>query len=175
MTIHSTKSTVLHLGVTFLAFLTTIVTPGMFLRGSLSGNPLTLKPLYVPPSMVLRILPSHSSTLDASPCNSSTFNTNCCGIDGVLLLGDEPLPGATETLLFLQNNSIPFVLLTNGGGKTEAARVAHLTEKLKVPLTVENFVQSHTPFKELAKGTFNNIGPLENKTVLVSGLFPDKI
>jgi ribonucleotide monophosphatase NagD (HAD superfamily) len=67
------------------------------------------------------------------------------------------------------------VLLTNGGGKTEAARVELLTEKLKVNLTVENFVQSHTPFKEMVNGTLNNIGPLENKTVLVTGLLPEKI
>jgi HAD superfamily hydrolase (TIGR01456 family) len=67
----------------------------------------------------------------------------------VLLHTSKPIPGATETLRFLQRNNIPFILLTNGGGKSEAERVADLTEKLGVELDVSNFVQSHTPFQKL--------------------------
>ncbi|POS78526.1 HAD superfamily hydrolase [Diaporthe helianthi] len=70
-------------------------------------------------------------------------------IDGVLLHTSKPIPGATETLRFLQRNNIPFILLTNGGGKPEAERVADLAEKLGVELDVSNFVQSHTPFQRL--------------------------
>lgn len=70
-------------------------------------------------------------------------------IDGVLLHSSEPIPGAAETLRFLQQNNIPFILLTNGGGKSEAERVADLTEKLGVELDVSNFVQSHTPYQRL--------------------------
>ncbi|KAG8166770.1 hypothetical protein KVR01_002459 [Diaporthe batatas] len=70
-------------------------------------------------------------------------------IDGVLLHTSRPIPGATETLRFLQRNRIPFILLTNGGGKPEAERVADLTEKLGVQLDVSSFVQSHTPFQKL--------------------------
>ncbi|KAL1856266.1 hypothetical protein Daus18300_010839 [Diaporthe australafricana] len=61
----------------------------------------------------------------------------------------EPIPGAAETLKFLQRSNIPFILLTNGGGKSEAERVADLTEKLGVDLDVSNFVQSHTPYQKL--------------------------
>ncbi|KAK2601068.1 hypothetical protein N8I77_010541 [Diaporthe amygdali] len=70
-------------------------------------------------------------------------------IDGVLLHTSKPIPGATETLKFLQRNNIPFILLTNGGGKSEAERVADLTSKLSVDLDVSNFVQSHTPYQKL--------------------------
>jgi HAD superfamily hydrolase (TIGR01450 family) len=70
-------------------------------------------------------------------------------IDGVLLHTSKPIPGAPETLRFLQRNNIPFILLTNGGGKPEAERVVDLSEKLGVGLDVSNFVQSHTPYQKL--------------------------
>jgi len=86
-------------------------------------------------------------------------------IDGVLLHVAKPIPGATETLKFLQDNNIPFILLTNGGGKREADRVKDLSEKLGVPLTTENFVQSHTPFQQLVDGPDG----LRDKAILVTG------
>ncbi|KUI73096.1 hypothetical protein VM1G_08745 [Cytospora mali] len=70
-------------------------------------------------------------------------------IDGVLLHSSKPIPGATETLKYLQQHRIPFILLTNGGGKSEAERVADLSSKLGVELDVSNFVQSHTPYQRL--------------------------
>lgn len=51
--------------------------------------------------------------------------------------------------------------MTNGGGKTEEARVADLTEKLDVQLDTSMLVQSHTPFSKITK--------LHEKTVLVVG------
>ncbi|TVY65519.1 putative CDP-alcohol phosphatidyltransferase class-I family protein [Lachnellula suecica] len=94
-------------------------------------------------------------------------------IDGVLLRSSAPIPGAAEALSYLHNNNIPFILLTNGGGKHESARVAELSKKLGVPLTEENFVQSHTPFKQLVLGS-DEIEGLENKTILVTGGDGDK-
>ncbi|KAM0283515.1 hypothetical protein ACHAQH_002466 [Verticillium albo-atrum] len=87
-------------------------------------------------------------------------------IDGVLLHVAKPIPGAREALEYLQDNNIPFILLTNGGGKHEMDRVRDLSDKLGVQLTVDNFVQSHTPFQELVRE-----GPdsLSDKTVLVTG------
>ncbi|KUI55992.1 hypothetical protein VP1G_03395 [Cytospora mali] len=70
-------------------------------------------------------------------------------IDGVLLHSSKPIPGATETLKYLQQHRIPFLLLTNGGGKSEAERVADLSSKLGVELDISNFVQSHTPYQRL--------------------------
>ncbi|QIW99166.1 hypothetical protein AMS68_004684 [Peltaster fructicola] len=87
-------------------------------------------------------------------------------IDGVLLRSSTPIPKASETLKLLQQQGIPFILLTNGGGKTEEARVADLSEKLEVPLDTSLFVQSHTPFKEFVDE--------HDKTVLVVGGDADK-
>jgi len=91
-------------------------------------------------------------------------------IDGVLLHVAKPIPGATETLRYLQKNNIPFILLTNGGGKHETERVADLSSKLDVPLTTDNFVQSHTPFQELVHGPEG----LHDKNILITGSNADK-
>lgn len=77
----------------------------------------------------------------------------------------KPIPGASETLKFLNEHNIPFILLTNGGGKHETDRVRDLGYKLGVPLTTDNFVQSHTPFQELVDGPDG----LRDKTILVTG------
>ncbi|OTB15327.1 hypothetical protein K445DRAFT_318161 [Daldinia sp. EC12] len=87
-------------------------------------------------------------------------------IDGVLLHVAKPIPGATQTLKFLQKHNIPFILLTNGGGKHEKERVADLSARLGVELSTDNFVQSHTPFQELAQG---HNGTLRDKNILVTG------
>jgi len=70
-------------------------------------------------------------------------------IDGVLVRSSTPLPGAHEALRYLQEENVPFILLTNGGGKSEAERVADLSEKLRVKLDESMFMQSHTPFSEM--------------------------
>lgn len=85
----------------------------------------------------------------------------------MLLHVSKPIPGATETLRFLQEHNIPFILLTNGGGRHESERVADLSKRLNVPLTTSNFVQSHTPFQEL-------VDELADKTILVTGANADK-
>ncbi|KAK3336640.1 HAD-like domain-containing protein [Cercophora scortea] len=92
-------------------------------------------------------------------------------IDGVLLHVAKPIPGASDALRYLHTHNIPFILLTNGGGKLETERVKDLSEKLGVPLTTDNFVQSHTPFRQLVDD-----GPdsLRDKTVLVTGADAEK-
>ncbi len=94
-------------------------------------------------------------------------------IDGVLLRTSTPLPGAAEALAYLHNNNIPFILLTNGGGKHESTRVAELSKKFGIPLSEENFVQSHTPFKGLVEGT-ETTESLKDKTIFVTGGDGDK-
>ncbi|KAF6828062.1 hypothetical protein CPLU01_08770 [Colletotrichum plurivorum] len=86
-------------------------------------------------------------------------------IDGVLLHVAKPIPGAAEALQYLNDNNIPFILLTNGGGKPEAVRVKDLSDKLGVQLSVDNFVQSHTPFQELVHGAEG----LGDKTIFLTG------
>ncbi|KAF1838485.1 HAD-superfamily hydrolase [Decorospora gaudefroyi] len=82
-------------------------------------------------------------------------------IDGVLLRSSDPLPRAHETLSYLQSQRIPFILLTNGGGKHESERVADLSSKLNVPIDTSMLVQSHTPFADMED--------LKNQNVMVVG------
>ncbi|KAL7621435.1 hypothetical protein AAE478_008757 [Parahypoxylon ruwenzoriense] len=91
-------------------------------------------------------------------------------IDGVLLHVSKPIPGATQALEFLQRNNVPFILLTNGGGKHETERVADLSARLGVELTTDNFIQSHTPFQTLVDGA----NGLRDKNVLVTGSDAEK-
>ncbi|CAI7643426.1 hypothetical protein N7533_006860 [Penicillium manginii] len=89
-------------------------------------------------------------------------------IDGVLLRASKPIPGAANSLALLKEQGIPFILLTNGGGKHETERVAEISEKLNVPLDATDIVQSHSPFAELVKGP-DAASALENKCILVAG------
>lgn len=82
-------------------------------------------------------------------------------MDGVLLKGSKPIPGAHEALRLLEDRRVPWILMTNGGGISESARAEKLREKLNIPVEVEQVVQSHTPMKAL-KGK-------EDMTVLVIG------
>lgn len=76
------------------------------------------------------------------------------------------MPRAHKTLSYLQSQRIPFILLTNGGGKHESERVADLSSKLNVPIDTSMFVQSHTPFADMDH--------LKDKTVMVVGGVEDK-
>ncbi|EUC33169.1 hypothetical protein COCCADRAFT_96883 [Bipolaris zeicola 26-R-13] len=87
-------------------------------------------------------------------------------IDGVLLRSADPLPRAHQALSYLQAQHIPFILLTNGGGKHESERVADLSSRLNIPLDTSMFVQSHTPFADMDH--------LKDKTVMVVGGEADK-
>lgn len=77
-------------------------------------------------------------------------------IDGVLAHGNEPIEEAKEVLKILNGDNelgikIPHILLTNGGGKTEEARCAQLSEILESPISTDQFIQSHTPMQALAE------------------------
>lgn len=89
-------------------------------------------------------------------------------IDGVLIRSSKPLPRAQKALSYLQSYNIPFILLTNGGGKHETDRVSELSERLGVPLDTSLFVQSHTPFAELVDGN-DGQEALKDKCILVMG------
>jgi len=53
-------------------------------------------------------------------------------IDGVLMLGSNAIPAGTKALKLLNEKKIPYILLTNGGGKWEHDRVAELSDRLGV-------------------------------------------
>ncbi|KAL1892864.1 hypothetical protein Sste5346_006757 [Sporothrix stenoceras] len=126
---------------------------------------------------------SSSSSPDKIPPFAFAFD-----IDGVLLHVNEPISGAAAALRYLHQQNIPFILLTNGGGRYEADRVADLQRRLGLdtdpdcggPLPVlspANFVQSHTPFQELlddaagldAATEGGKGGGLRDQTILVTG------
>ncbi|KAF2146386.1 uncharacterized protein K452DRAFT_283654 [Aplosporella prunicola CBS 121167] len=101
-----------------------------------------------------------ASSAPQQPTPKPTFGF-AFDIDGVLLRSSTPLPRASATLRYLRTQSIPFILLTNGGGTHESARVAELSDKLGVPIHLDQFVQSHTPFARM--------DAYKDKTVLVVG------
>lgn len=78
------------------------------------------------------------------------------------------MSGAKRALEYLQSHRIPFILLTNGGGKHESQRVSELSERLGVPLDNSMFVQSHTPFADLVDGNEHQ-KPLKDACILVTG------
>lgn len=99
-----------------------------------------------------------------------TFSSPDPSIDGVLLRSSEPIPGARESIQFLQDNNIPYTLLTNGGGVHEVEKAADVSEKLGVKIPGHLVVVSHSPFQDLAQGNNN----LETKPVFVTGSNPEK-
>ncbi|KAA1478120.1 HAD hydrolase [Dentipellis sp. KUC8613] len=73
-------------------------------------------------------------------------------IDGVLLRESTVLPAAKRALTLLEGDNafgtkIPYILVTNGGGKTEEDRCKDLTSELGFPITTSQFIQSHTILK----------------------------
>ncbi|KAK6526284.1 hypothetical protein TWF694_004885 [Orbilia ellipsospora] len=86
-------------------------------------------------------------------------------LDGVFLRGGHVIPEAKEALRILNGDNdegikVPYIFLTNGGGKTEKERCLDLTRQLDVPVSPEQFICGHTPMSEM--GT-------EYHTVLVVG------
>jgi len=83
-------------------------------------------------------------------------------IDGVLLRGNVPLPGARDTLLSLMQSEIPWICLTNGGGELESSKARKLSKILSLPVHPSQIVLSHTPMRSLCL-------ELKSKRVLVLG------
>lgn len=86
-------------------------------------------------------------------------------IDGVLLRGKEIIEGSDEALQHLTTLKIPFVLMTNNGGKTEAAKAAELSDILQCNIHPDQVLLSHTPMSLLASR-------YANEDVLIGGPLP---
>ena len=113
-------------------------------------------------------IPNFAFAFEYVPLSPMLSSANRSSIDGVLVRSSTPLPGAARSLRYLQANGIPYILLTNGGGKSEAERVSDLSRELDVPIDVDMFVQSHTPFKQLVDGN-EKMPRLKDECVLVLG------
>ncbi|PGH11653.1 TIGR01456 family HAD hydrolase [Polytolypa hystricis UAMH7299] len=77
-------------------------------------------------------------------------------IDGVLVHGNRLIPEGKRVLDMLNGDNelgikIPYILLTNGGGKTELARTEQLSGILGSPISTDQFIQSHTPMQALSE------------------------
>jgi len=86
-------------------------------------------------------------------------------IDGVLIRGGRPIPEAIEAMKWLNGDNpygikVPYIFVTNGGGKTEQERCIQLSKQLEMEVSPGQFICGHTPMREMAE-TY--------KTVLVVG------
>ncbi|KAE8159600.1 HAD-like domain-containing protein [Aspergillus tamarii] len=76
-------------------------------------------------------------------------------IDGVLIRGGEPIPAAIEALKYINGANpygikIPYIFVTNGGGKTEEERCLDLSRQLELEVSPGQFICGHTPMREMA-------------------------
>ncbi|KAJ8654429.1 TIGR01456 family HAD hydrolase [Lichtheimia ornata] len=88
-------------------------------------------------------------------------------IDGVLVKGKRTIPQAKKALQMLNGDNpsgrrVPFVLLTNGGGVTEAIKAAQVSEMLDLEIQPEQVILSHSPMQAL-------VPQYKDKAVLVVG------
>ncbi|KAI8623100.1 HAD-superfamily hydrolase [Xylariaceae sp. FL1651] len=76
-------------------------------------------------------------------------------IDGVLVRGGRAIPEAIQAMKVLNGDNeygvkIPYIFLTNGGGKSEAERCGDLSRQLQVDISPAQFICGHTPMSEMA-------------------------
>ncbi|EOD46778.1 HAD-superfamily hydrolase subfamily IIA CECR5 [Neofusicoccum parvum] len=86
-------------------------------------------------------------------------------IDGVLIRGGKVIPEAVEAMKMLNGENeygikVPYIFVTNGGGKTEEERCIQLSKQLEIEVSPGQFICGHTPMREMAS---------KYKTVLVVG------
>ncbi|KAK0644295.1 HAD-like domain-containing protein [Cercophora newfieldiana] len=123
---------------------------------SLSGTPLSLaSPFSTPPSPI-------TPSIDPYVADNFAFAFD---IDGVLIRGGRPIPEAIEAMKVLNGENefgiqVPYIFLTNGGGKFETERCRDLSRQLEIDVSPGQFICGHTPMREFA----NRYG-----TVLVVG------
>lgn len=77
-------------------------------------------------------------------------------IDGVLIRGGRPLPEAIKAMKMLNGENeygikVPYIFVTNGGGKTELERCVQLSEQLQMEVSPGQFICGHTPMREMAE------------------------
>ena len=90
-------------------------------------------------------------------------------IDGTLLRGSTLLPNTVSTLLQLERDNIPYVLLTNSGGELEDSKAMMLSELLGMYISPKQVILGHTPFCELVNGEEH----LRHEPILVIGGGPN--
>ncbi|KAK4189676.1 Cat eye syndrome critical region protein 5 [Podospora australis] len=76
-------------------------------------------------------------------------------IDGVLVRGGRPIPEAIEAMKALNGENdfgikVPYIFLTNGGGKFETERCRDLSQQLEIEVSPGQFICGHTPMRQFA-------------------------
>lgn len=71
-------------------------------------------------------------------------------IDGVVYRSHRLIPDADTAIQHLVTLRIPFVFMTNGGGKTEAEKAVELSELLQCPIDAKQVILGHSPMRLLA-------------------------
>ncbi|EON64053.1 hypothetical protein W97_03283 [Coniosporium apollinis CBS 100218] len=82
-------------------------------------------------------------------------------IDGVLIRGGQVIPEAIEAMKALNGQNeysikVPYIFVTNGGGKTEQERCIQLSKQLEMEVSPGQFICGHTPMQEMAQ-KFNTV------------------
>ncbi|KAF2122933.1 phosphatidyl synthase [Lophiotrema nucula] len=77
-------------------------------------------------------------------------------IDGVLIRGGKVIPEAIEAMKMLNGENeygikVPYIFVTNGGGKTEQERCVQLSQQLEMEVSPGQFICGHTPMREMAE------------------------
>ncbi|PWY64578.1 phosphatidyl synthase [Aspergillus eucalypticola CBS 122712] len=77
-------------------------------------------------------------------------------IDGVLIRGGKAIPEAASALRYINGENpygikVPYIFVTNGGGKTEEERCVDLSRQLELEVSPGQFICGHTPMREMAE------------------------
>lgn len=111
----------------------------------------------MPPIQPTReILASQVQDLSSEKVKAAKNMAFVFDIDGVLVHGDRLIPQGQRVLEILNGDNelgikIPHIFVTNGSGKPEAPRCDQLSKILSSPISVDQFIQSHTPMRALSE------------------------
>lgn len=99
-------------------------------------------------------------------------------IDGVLLKGGDPIPAAIDALKYINGDNpygitIPYIFVTNGGGKSEEERCLDLSRQLELEISPGQFICGHTPMRDMAEryNTVLVVGGVGEKCRVVAEMY----
>ncbi|KAK7537887.1 HAD-like domain-containing protein [Phyllosticta citricarpa] len=136
----------------------TVVVPPRHLMASSSANETAAAMEHARHEMLM----TRSSSPDTPPATTVTDKyAYAFDIDGVLIRGGKVIPEAIEAMKMLNGENeygikVPYIFVTNGGGKTEAERCMQLSKQLEIEVSPGQFICGHTPMREMAS-KFNTV------------------
>jgi ribonucleotide monophosphatase NagD (HAD superfamily) len=91
---------------------------------------------------------------------------------GVFASSSKALPNSLQALYLLRKHNLPFVILTNAGGRTDSSRATLMSKLLNIPedlkdiINESNVIQAHSPMRDIY---YNEIKPEWDELVLIGG------